>query len=52
MFSKLLAIAKNTFIETVRQPIFGVLIWVAAFWIGKLRTRGWVVEKAGEEPEA
>jgi ABC-2 type transport system permease protein len=34
MFSKLLAIAKNTFIETVRQPIFGVLIWVAAFWIG------------------
>jgi len=34
MFHKLLAIAANTFIETVRQPIYGVLLWVTAFWIG------------------
>jgi ABC-2 type transport system permease protein len=32
--TKLVAIAINTFIETVRQPIYGVLLWVAAFWIG------------------
>ena len=30
MNSKLLAITANTFSETVRQPIFSVLIWVAA----------------------
>jgi len=30
MFLKLLAIARNTFIETVRQPVYGVLLWVAA----------------------
>jgi ABC-type transport system involved in multi-copper enzyme maturation permease subunit len=29
MFGKLLAIAANTFTETVRQPIYGVLMWVA-----------------------
>jgi hypothetical protein len=29
MLDKLLAITKNTFIETVRQPIFSVLLWVA-----------------------
>lgn len=34
MVDKLLAITKNTFIETVRQPIYGVLLWVCAFWIG------------------
>lgn len=28
--AKLLAIAQNTFIETIRQPIYGVLMWVAA----------------------
>lgn len=33
MFNKLAAIVGNTFIETVRQPIYGVLLWVAAFWI-------------------
>jgi len=33
MFGKLGAITTNTFIETVRQPIFGVLTWVAAFWL-------------------
>lgn len=27
---KLYAIARNTFVETVRQPIYGVLLWVAA----------------------
>jgi ABC-2 type transport system permease protein len=27
--AKLLGIAQNTFIETIRQPIFGVLMWVA-----------------------
>ncbi|MEW6253373.1 MAG: ABC transporter permease subunit [Planctomycetota bacterium] len=26
---KLLAIARNTFTETIRQPVFGVLLWVA-----------------------
>jgi hypothetical protein len=30
MFSKLLAIAHNTFLETIRQPVFNVLTWVAA----------------------
>ena len=34
MFAKLAAVAANTFVETVRQPIYGVLLWVAAFWIG------------------
>ncbi len=29
MFNKLHAIAYNTFIETVRQPIYNVLLWVA-----------------------
>lgn len=29
MFNKLAAIAGNTFIETIRQPIFGILTWVA-----------------------
>jgi len=33
MTSKLWAILANTFIETIRQPIFGVLLWVMAFWI-------------------
>jgi ABC-2 type transport system permease protein len=31
---KLLAITRNTFVETTRQPIYSVLLWVAAFWIG------------------
>jgi ABC-type transport system involved in multi-copper enzyme maturation permease subunit len=30
MLTKLIAIAKNTFLETIRQPIYGVLLWVAA----------------------
>lgn len=30
MFAKLAAIAKNTFIETIRQPVYGVLMWVVA----------------------
>ena len=34
MFQKLISIASNTFIETARQPIYGILMWVAAFWIG------------------
>lgn len=33
MFGKLTAIAGNTFLETVRQPIYGILLWVAAFWV-------------------
>lgn len=33
MGNKLYAIAANTFLETVRQPIFGVLMWAAAFWM-------------------
>lgn len=30
MLSKLLAIAVNTFIETIRQPIYSVLLWAGA----------------------
>lgn len=33
MFAKLLAITANTFAETIRQPIFGVLTWLAAGWL-------------------
>lgn len=33
MLSKLLAIAKNTLIETVRQPVYAVLLWVMAGWL-------------------
>ncbi len=33
MVEKLLAIVINTFTETVRQPIYNILIWVAAFWV-------------------
>lgn len=33
MLTKLLAIAANTYTETIRQPIYGVLLAVAAFWI-------------------
>lgn len=29
MFNKMTAIAGNTFIETIRQPIYGILTWVA-----------------------
>jgi ABC-2 type transport system permease protein len=31
---KLLAITRNTFVETMRQPIYSVLLWATAFWIG------------------
>jgi ABC-2 type transport system permease protein len=30
MFSKMFAISRNTFVETVRQPIYGVLLWLGA----------------------
>jgi ABC-2 type transport system permease protein len=33
MFPKLLTIARNTCIETVRQPIYSVLLWVMAGWL-------------------
>jgi ABC-2 type transport system permease protein len=33
MPTKLLSITANTFLETVRQPIYGVLLWAAAFWV-------------------
>lgn len=33
MSSKLLAIARNTLIETVRQPVYSVLLWVMAAWL-------------------
>ncbi len=29
MFGKLFAIVQNTFIETIRQPIYGILMWTA-----------------------
>jgi len=34
MWNQLRAITANSFIETVRQPIYAILKWVAAFWIG------------------
>jgi len=33
MFSKLAAIAANTFTETIRQPVYSILVWVAIFWV-------------------
>lgn len=33
MLLKLFAIASNTFIETVRQPIFSLLTWLAIAWV-------------------
>lgn len=33
MPAKLIAIARNTCIETIRQPVFGVLMWVATGWL-------------------
>ncbi|MBN2448051.1 MAG: hypothetical protein JXO22_15080, partial [Phycisphaerae bacterium] len=33
MFSKFTAIVANTFTETIRQPIYNILVWVAAFWV-------------------
>lgn len=34
MHNKLLAILRTTFIETVRQPVYGILLWSAALWLG------------------
>lgn len=34
MLAKLATIVVNTVRETVRQPIYGVLLWVSMFWIG------------------
>ena len=33
MGSKFLAICGNTFVETIRQPIYGILMWAAAVWM-------------------
>lgn len=33
MGNKFFAIAANTFLETIRQPIYGILMWTAAVWI-------------------
>lgn len=33
MGSKFLAICGNTFVETIRQPIYGILMWAAAAWM-------------------
>lgn len=33
MLPKLTAIAGKTFLETIRQPIYSILIWVAVFWV-------------------
>jgi ABC-2 type transport system permease protein len=33
MLDRFLAIAVNTFHETIRQPIFNILMWVAIFWV-------------------
>ena len=31
MFMRLFSIARNTFVETIRQPIYGVLLIATAF---------------------
>ncbi len=33
---KLVAITANTFVETTRQPIFSILMWVGVLWVGFL----------------
>jgi ABC-2 type transport system permease protein len=33
MMMKLLAIARNAFTETIRQPVYGVLLWVSIGWL-------------------
>jgi hypothetical protein len=33
MIAKLYAIASNTFIETIRQPVFNLLTWLAIVWV-------------------
>lgn len=33
MLTKIYAIAYHTFIEVIRQPIYNILLWVAAFWL-------------------
>lgn len=33
MIAKLFAIAGNTFIETIRQPVFNLLTWLAIVWV-------------------
>ncbi|MBL8877795.1 MAG: hypothetical protein JNG88_01645 [Phycisphaerales bacterium] len=33
MLNKLYAITWTTFFETVRQPVYSILMWTAAFWI-------------------
>lgn len=50
MLAKLFAIARNTFVETARQPIYAVLMWLAAFWIGFLAPSlaGFTLEPGGE----
>lgn len=49
MLAKLLAIAKNTFIETIRQPVFGVLMWVAAgLLVASPALAGFSLESGGD----
>lgn len=50
MVPKIVAIARNTLIETLRQPVYGVLMWVAAFWIGVVAPSlaGFTLESGGD----
>lgn len=34
MHNKFLAIVRTTFIEAVRQPVYSILLWTAALWLG------------------
>ncbi len=39
MLGQIIAIAKNTFVESIRQPVFIVLILVYAVWMDRIDAR-------------
>lgn len=51
--TKLLAIARNTFLQTVRQPVFGVLILLTfALLVLSVPLSGWTMSPTGEHKES
>jgi hypothetical protein len=50
MVPKTLAIAENTFVETIRTPVFSVLIWIGGFWIAFMAPSlaGFTLESGGD----
>ena len=50
---RLLAIGRNTFLQTIRQPIFSVLILLTfAFLVFNLPLSGWTMSPTGEHKES